>query len=211
MESGLSHPQQRILTWIEDYIAEHGISPTYREVQRGVGYRSVAPVQTHIHALAQKGFITHLPRKARSLKMLRPSESIPVLGVVAANSLVETFTETTTEYLELSCLPKLARLSKHERSQHFALRVRGDSMVGALIDDGDVVILRKESNPQAIRNQTIVAARVNRTTTLKYFSRQGKLVTLLPANPNYQATTIDTAVEELEIQGIYVGVLRGLV
>jgi len=211
MHSGLSHPQQRIFAWIEDYIAEHGISPTYREIQKGVGYRSVAPVQTHMNALFNQGFVTHMPHKARSLRVIRASEGIPVLGVVAANSLVETFAEAPTEYLELSCLPRLARLSKHERSQHFALRVRGDSMIGALIDDGDVVILRQESDPQAIRNHTIVAARVNRTTTLKHFSRRGSLVTLLPANPNYKATTIDTTAEELEIQGVYVGVLRGLV
>ncbi len=83
-------------------------------------------------------------------------------------------------------------------------------MTGAMIDQDDVVIMRRESNLRSIRNGTIVAARVNGATTLKYFYRTGNQVTLQPANPKYEPTVIDTRVEELDVQGVYVGLLRNL-
>mgnify|MGYP000072155369 CR=1 FL=1 len=211
MQSPLTVLQQRVLTWIEDFIAQHGMAPTYREIQKGLGYRSLASVQFHIDTLTTKRLISHAPRKSRSLKILRPSDGIPLIGAIAAHSLVETFPDQERQHLELSCLPKLAHLSQHERSEHFALQVRGDSMTGALIDHGDVIIMRRETNPRAIRNGTIVAARKNGATTLKYLYRRGQQITLQPANPAYEPTVVDTSVEELEIQGIYVGLLRGLV
>jgi repressor LexA len=211
MPSLLTHSQQRVFTWIEDFTAQHGMSPTYREIQKGLGYRSLASVQLHIETLTAKRLISHAPRKSRSLKILRPSDGIPLVGTIAAHSLVENFADQDVQYLELSCLPKLAHLSQHERSQHFALLVQGDSMIGALIDHGDLVIMRRESNPRAIRNGTIVAARQNGATTLKYLYRRGQQITLQPANPNYKPTVIDTSIEEVDIQGVYVGLLRGLV
>ncbi len=203
--------QQRIFVWIEDFIAEHGIPPTQRDIQKGLGYRSSSTVRKHLESLLQQGVIHYLPRSPRSIKILQSSKGIPLLGAIAAHSLVETFPEAEVQHLRLSCLPKLARLSSYELSQYFALRVRGDSMVGALIDDGDVVILRRESDPRAIRNGTIVAIRVNSTTTLKYCHRQGSQFILQPANPRYASTHVDPAKEEVDIQGIYAGVLRNLV
>ncbi|MBW4690625.1 MAG: transcriptional repressor LexA [Lyngbya sp. HA4199-MV5] len=211
MQPPLTASQQRFLIWVEDFMAQHGMAPTYREIQKGLGYRSPASVQLYIDALTAKRLISHAPRKSRSLKLLRPSDGIPLIGAIAAHSLVETFPDQEQQRLELSCLPKLAHLSQHERSQHFALHVRGDSMTGALIDHGDVVIMRRETNPRAIRNGTIVAARKNGTTTLKYLYRHGQQVTLQPANSVYEPTVVDMSVEELEIQGVYVGLLRGLV
>jgi repressor LexA len=84
-------------------------------------------------------------------------------------------------------------------------------MVGALIADGDVVILRRSESPADLKNGTIVAARVNQATTLKYFYRQGNLIMLKPANDRYQPTTIDADLEEVEVQGVYVGSLRGMI
>lgn len=211
MQPPLTPSQQRVFSWIEAFIAQHGMAPTYREIQKGLGYRSLASVQLHIHALTERRLISHLPRKSRSLKVLRPSDGIPIMGAIAATSLVETFPDQDVQHLELSCLPKFANLSQHDRSQHFALQVRGDSMVGALIDHGDIVIMRRESNPRSIRNGTIIAARRNGTTTLKYLYRQGRQITLQPANPKYEPTVINTDIEELEIQGVYVGLLRGVV
>ncbi len=211
MTSILSASQQRIFVWIEDFIAEHGIPPTQRDIQKGLGYRSVSSVQKHLESLLKQGLIHYLPRSPRSIKILQSSKGIPLLGAIAAHSLVETFPEAEIQYLRLSCLPRLARLSSYELSQYFALRVRGDSMVGALIDDGDVVLLRRESDPRAIRNGTIVAIRVNSTTTLKYFHRQGSQFILQPANPRYESIYVDPAKEEVEIQGTYAGVIRNLV
>ena len=192
-------------------MAQHGISPTYREIQKGLGYRSPATVQSHVGTLVARGMLGNISGKARSITILKSSRNILLLGAIAANSLVETFAEEEIEYLNLAHLPKFARLSHHELSQHFALRVRGDSMINALIDHNDVVILRRESDHRAVRNGTIVAARVNGATTLKYFSRTGNLITLQPANPNYEPILIDSSKEEVNIQGIFVGLLRGVV
>ncbi|WP_421659171.1 transcriptional repressor LexA [Leptothermofonsia sp. ETS-13] len=210
MYSLLTPAQQQVFSWIEDYIAQHRIAPTHRDIQKGLQYRSPASIQSHIEALANKGFISHIPRKPRSIKILKSSREIPVLGSIAAHSLVEVFPDTEIEYLDLSFLPKFARLSQYELTQHFALRVRGDSMVGALIADGDIVVLRRESDPRAIRNGAIVAARVNGATTLKHYYRNGRQITLQPANPHYEPTVLNANSAEIEVQGVYINVaLRG--
>ncbi|MBD1848462.1 transcriptional repressor LexA [Leptolyngbya sp. FACHB-711] len=211
MQPRLTPAQERIFYWIEDYIAEHGIAPVAREIESGLKYSSPAPITGHLKALKASGYITYIPRKARSIQLLRPSRQIPLLGTIAAHSLVTIFPDEEVEMLNLSVLKKLSRLSRNELSQHFALRVRGDSMEGAMIADGDVVVMRWHNDPTEIKNGTIVAARVNETTTLKYLHRQGSRITLLPANKRYQPTTIDAEHEEVEIQGVYVGSVRGLI
>jgi repressor LexA len=206
----LTPAQQQIFSWIEDYIAQHKIAPTHRDIQKGLQYRSPASVQVHIEALNSKGLISRTPRTPRSIKILKSSRGIPVLGSIAAHSLVEVFPDTEIESIDLSFLPKFARLSQYELAQHFALRVRGDSMIGALIADGDVVVLRRENDPRAIRDGAIVAARVNGATTLKHYYRKGRQVILQPANPNYEPTVLDAGSAEMEVQGVYINVaLRG--
>lgn len=81
-------------------------------------------------------------------------------------------------------------------------------MIGALIDHNDFVILRPEPNVNAVKDGTIVAARVATQMTLKYFYRNNSEVTLRPANPNYSDTTVSAA--DVEIQGVFVGLIRGL-
>lgn len=211
MVSGLSSREWQVFTWIEEYVAQYGISPSLREIQLGLGYRSSGSIRDRLNQLATKGFISRIPGKTRTIRVLRSSRGIPLLGIVAAHSLVEAFPEANIEHLELSLLPKFARLSNHELSQYFALRVRGDSMINAHIDHEDVVILRRESNPSAIRDGTIVAARVNNATTLKHLYRNGKQIRLQPANSRYEATIVNPAEQEIQIQGFFVGLLRGVI
>ncbi|HIK15759.1 MAG TPA: repressor LexA [Leptolyngbyaceae cyanobacterium M33_DOE_097] len=211
MASFLNALEWKVFSWIEEFVAQYGISPTVREIQQGLGYRSPSPVRTRLDALSSKGFISRLPGKTRTIRVLKSSRGIPLLGLISAHSLVETFPEQNIEHLELSLYPKFAKLSNHELSQYFALRVSGDSMIDAHIDHDDVVLLRRETDPKAIRNGTIVAARVNGTTTLKYFSRNGRIIILQPANSNYEATLINTAEQEVQIQGYFVGLMRGIV
>lgn len=210
MQSPLTLPQQRVLSWIEDFIAERGIPPVVREIQEGLGYQSPTPVMNHLKTLMHKGYITYELRKSRSIQILKPSRTIPILGTIAAHSLITVFPDAEVQWIDLSRLPQLASLSRHELGQHYALRVRGDSMVDALIADGDVVVLRPAPNPAEIKDGTIVAARVNEATTLKYFYRNGNLITLKPANSRYSENILDAAEEEVQIQGVFVGVLRGL-
>jgi repressor LexA len=92
----------------------------------------------------------------------------------------------------------------------FALRVRGDSMIGAHILDGDIVIFDKPNNPQEIKNKTIVAARIvdDDQTTLKRWQRQGSNVFLIPENPDYPEIRIH--ISEVLIEGVYVGLVRDI-
>jgi repressor LexA len=129
-------------------------------------------------------------------------KGVPIRGAIAATSLVETFPDVEVEYLDLSNLML--------KPNHFALKVRGHSMIDALIDDGDIVILQPVPDPKLLRNDTIVAAYHQGKTTLKYLERKGSKVVLKPGNPNrelYPITEVPAA--EVEIQGVLVGVWRG--
>lgn len=209
-------PQQRkVFEWIRAYIDRHHLSPSYDEIAIAMGYKSKAPVTHQLHALQKKGYLKFQNRVPRSIQILKSrSRTIPILGVIAAGGLVEIFADHTNDgenegEVDLSTLSYFVGKSANQIAQHFALRVRGDSMIGAAIADGDVVILRKESEPQLIKNGQIVAARVGTQTTLKYLFWSGRKIILKPANPSYEA--IEEAIEDVAIEGSFVGLVRGLV
>jgi repressor LexA len=118
--------------------------------------------------------------------------------VIAASSLVDVFPDSDVEYLDLAGISL--------KPSYFALKVRGDSMIDALIDSGDIVILKPVSDPKTLKNGTIVAARVEGQTTLKYFHRKGSKVTLQPANKAYEP--IDVPASQVDVQGALVHVWR---
>ena len=122
-----------------------------------------------------------------------------MLGAIAAGGLVEPFSDVK-EQLDLSSL--------FQQPNCFALRVVGDSMIEDLIAEGDVVIMRSLSDSEPLNNGEIVAARVDgHGTTLKRFYRQEDLVTLKPANTKYPPIKVN--IDNVEVQGILVGVWRG--
>lgn len=125
--------------------------------------------------------------------------------MVAAHSLIEVVSDNEIEWLDFPLFPgsKPPGVEKW-----FVLRVWGDSMIDALIDHNDPVILKPEPNPDAVKNGAIVAARVGTQTTLKYFYRDDEHITLKAANPNYSDTSVSAT--EVEIQGVFVGLIRGL-
>lgn len=194
----LTEVQQQLYDWLVEYIRENQHSPSIRQMMRAMGLKSPAPIQSRLEHLRNKGYIDWTEGKARTIRVLKPI-GIPILGAIAAGSVVESFTDSV-EQLDFS--------STLLRPGDYALRVRGDSMIDALIDDGDVVIMRPVQEPKALRNGTIVAARVNGDgTTLKYYHRKGNQVTLKPANRNY--TPIEASATEVDVQGALVGVWRG--
>lgn len=207
----LSPPKRRLLSWIEAYIDQHQFAPTYKEMMDALGYKSKDTIRFHLDDLRSAGYISRNDKSARSIRLCKPKSSkIPVLGVIAAGGLVETFEhELIEEYLDCSTLPYFSGKSGHQIDQHFALRVRGDSMIGAAIADGDVVILRKELEPQTIKNGEIVAARYETQTTLKHLFWSNQQIILQPANPSYPV--IEKNAEEVAIEGVFVGLVRGLV
>jgi repressor LexA len=197
----LTEVQQQLYDWLIDYIKQNQHSPSIRQMMRAMGLRSPAPIQSRLEHLRTKGYIDWTEGKARTIRILH-SQGVPILGAIAAGAVVESFTDAE-EQLDFS--------SSFLRPGDFALRVRGDSMIDALIDTGDVVIMRPIKDPKAVKNGTIVAARVegvqSEGTTLKYYHRKAHKVTLKPANPRYEP--IEVHASQVDIQGILVAVWRG--
>jgi len=212
----LTAAQQRLVDWLAGHFRRLGCSPVIRDIAAGLGYTSNAPVQSLVKILVQKGVLIQDERAARTIRfteewlrengeqygLITLGFQLPILGAIAAHSLVELSPDAPVEWLALSG----DRPAGSE--DWFVLRVWGDSMVGALIDHNDLIIMRPAFNPASIRNGAIVAARVDTQTTLKYFYRQGSKVILQPANAAYPSTSVDA--DTVEIQGIYVGLVRKL-
>ena len=197
----LTTAQQELYAWLADYIGTHRHSPSIRQMMQAMGLRSPAPVQSRLRHLQQKGWITWQEGQARTLQLLGDMASaagIPVLGSVAAGGLVTAF-DDVQEHLDLAPVLETRGL--------FALTVNGDSMVDAHIADGDVVLMEPVSDPQRLRNGTVVSALVAGSgTTLKHFHRNGAVVVLEAANPAYEP--IELPAEQVEVQGRLVAVWR---
>lgn len=193
----LTSAQQELYDWLVVYIRENRHSPSIRQMMREMKLKSPAPVQSRLDHLRRKGYIDWEEGKARTIRILQDTQGVPIYGAIAAGSMVETFPDTVEHFDPASLVFK---------GDDFALRVRGDSMIEALIDDGDIVIMRKVADPGRLRNGTIVAARVESNTTLKYYHLEKDKVILRPANPRFEPMEYPAA--EVNIDGRLVAVWR---
>ena len=198
MES-LTTAQQELYDWLVEYIRANQHSPSIRQMMRAMNLRSPAPIQSRLEHLKNKGYIEWSEGKARTIRVRDNVRGVPILGTIAAGFINEAFTDTV-ERLDLNGLPI--------QSGDYALKVTGDSMIEAMIQDGDVVIMRPVKDPQGIREGTIVAARVESGTTLKSFHREGNQVQLKPANPKYPV--MEFPADLVDVQGRLVAVWRGI-
>ena len=185
-----SNKADLIMDYVNQFIQENGYSPSVREIGAAVGLRSTASVSYHLQALQEKGLIQAPGAKGRKRALVtgsRPGQ-IPVIGVVTAGLpiLAVENQEGTIPWSEAGC---------------FALRVRGDSMVGAGILEGDKVVVRPQ--PSADDGQ-IVVARIDDEATVKRLLRRNGQVWLMPENDNY--APIDGT--HAEIIGVVKGVVR---
>ena len=185
-----SNKAELIMEYVNQFIQENGYSPSIREIGAAVGLRSTASVSYHLQALQDKGLLQAPGAKGRQRALVtgsRPGQ-IPVIGVVTAGVpiLAVENQEGTMPWADPGC---------------FALRVRGDSMVGAGILSGDKVVVRPQ--PTADDGQ-IVVARIGDEATVKRLYRRGGQVWLMPENDAY--SPIDGS--EAEIIGIVKGVVR---
>ena len=198
----LTEAQQQLYEWLVEYIGIKQHSPSIRQMMRAMSLKSPAPVQSRLEHLKKKGYIIWEEGQARTIRLLhqRP-QGIPVVGAIAATSLVENFHDTEVEMLDFGNLML--------KPGHFALKVRGHSMIEALIDDGDMVIMQPVTDPKTVKDGAIVAAHVQGKTTLKYYKRKGAKVTLTPGNPDrdlYKITELKAI--DVDVQGILIAVWR---
>ena len=186
-----SNKAQMIVDYVNQFIQENGYSPSVREIGAAVGLRSTASVSYHLQALQDKGLLQSPGSKGRKraiVTTVRPGQ-IPVIGVVTAGLpilAVENQEGTLCWDGDPSC---------------FALRVRGDSMVGAAILSGDLVVVRPQQHAD---DGQIVVARIGDEATVKRLRRRNGEIWLMPENDNY--APIDGT--EAEIIGLVKAVVR---
>lgn len=195
----LTDAQQELYDWLVNYIRTNQHSPSIRQMMRAMSLKSPAPIQSRLDHLRKKGYIDWTEGQARTIRVLQDTQGVPIYGTIAAGYVNIASQELgETERLNLAGLPI--------QSGDYALRVTGDSMIEAMISDGDMVIMRPIKDPQNIREGTIIAARVPDGMTLKYFHRDDNLIKLTPANPNYPIQEFPA--EEVDVQGKLIGVWR---
>src|ERR1700719_2317841 len=196
----LTDRQKNILDYIQNEQREKGITPSTREIQNHFGFASQTSVMQYIAALERKGFINRQARKARALitpiQKVRIAD-IPIYGQIPAG--MSTLTEQTVEG-HVSLDTRSANISKNRGT--FALRVRGESMIGAHIVDGDIVIMEESKD---VQNGDIVAALIDGETTLKRYVMEHGRPYLKAENPRYPNLI---PARELKIQGVMVSLVR---
>jgi repressor LexA len=198
--------QRRILDYIKATVRERGYPPTVREIGEAVGLNSSSSVHAQLANLERRGFLRRDASKPRAMELqgagapTGQAVSVPVLGRISAGSPMMA-TENVEEYLPLPT----SFATDDDRS--FALRVSGDSMIGAGILDGDIVVVRSQSDA---RNGDIVAALVGgpaeEEATVKRFQRRDGKVELIAENPAYAPIEMASG----RILGKVVAVLRKL-
>ncbi|QDT39197.1 transcriptional repressor LexA [Stratiformator vulcanicus] len=191
----LTERQQKIYDFVREKIVSRGYGPTVRDIGSHFGIRSPNGVMCHLKALEKKGLITREPGKSRAIQLTDPPlgrTTLPLAGQIAAG--VPVLAEEQTEAVDFADL--------FSSDEQFCLKVKGDSMIEAHIQDGDFVVIRKQSTA---RNGDIVAAIVDgNDATLKYYYKDGSKFRLEPANSSMKPIFT----KDLEIRGVLVGVIR---
>jgi repressor LexA len=208
----LSRRQQAILSFIERFLDENDYPPTIRDIQTELGISSTSVVDYNLKALEARGVIRRNSKISRGIELVsrgfgrRNVVAIPVIGQIAAGLPIpvpgDLEGSDVTEMVELG-----SDLVRNTGQGLFALRVKGHSMVDALINDGDVVVLKQQ---ETCENGETVAVwlKEQRETTLKRFYLEGDRVRLQPANMTMDP--IFTPADNVEVQGRLVTVVRSL-
>jgi repressor LexA len=193
----LTQRQREIYEFIKNKIESRGYGPTVREIGDAFGIKSPNGVMCHLNALVSKGLILRQGKSARAIQLVDhrpPGAELPLVGSVAAGPPTEAVAqEERLDFSDLFCGP-----------DHYALRVRGQSMIEDHIDDGDFVVIRKQATAE---NGERVVAMIDNEVTLKRYYRDKAQVRLEPANDRMQPIVVDPNSESC-ILGVLVGVLR---
>jgi len=200
----LTEKQKAVYQFIKAYIEKREIAPSYEEIRRHFGFRSYHSVQKYLQQLERKGYIVHpgwnLKRAIRIVEHGAPAVTLPLVGVIAAGEPIEAIEQRETIDVPESLLGR--------RGEHYALRVKGDSMIGDGIYDGDLVIVREQPDAQ---NGQVVVALLEGEATVKRFFKKGNRVELRPANPRLKPLVVKGLPgqgDDFRIQGVVVALIR---
>ena len=226
--SMLTKKQKNLLLFINKKLRSSGVSPSYEEMKESLNLKSKSGIHRLISALEERGFIKRLAHKARALEVIKLPETasandiynsfspsvikggldessnqnnsdqneIPVLGKIAAGTPVEAIQN------EVSRIPLPSNIEKN--GEFFGLKVQGDSMIEAGINDGDTVIVNRADTAEY--GKIVVALIDDHEAMLKRIRRKGKTVALESANRNYETKIFGP--DRVKIQGILVSLYR---
>ena len=212
-EGLLSHRQRRILEFIKEFLRGHGYPPSIRDIQGACDISSTSVVDYNLSILERDGFIRRDPEVSRGIELLDGFAfdgnrlRIPLLGIVAAGDPIPVPSQDSWVFTDTIELPE-PFLSSGYSQDLYALRVKGLSMIDALVADGDVVIVDAKS---ALKDGDMIVAwlKTENEVTLKKMYVEESHVRLQPANPLMDPIFVDYG--NLEVQGKVVGVLRNIV
>jgi repressor LexA len=218
----LSERQRNMLRYIEKYTGDNGFPPTIRQIGENTGINSTSVVNYNLNKLVQAGYLTRSQHVSRGLRLTVPvpggegkrsklgvqridiGPRIPVIGTIFASQPVpvpDDYAYDQDSMIEVTG----DLLGGNDPSNTYALRVKGDSMIDAMIREGDIVIFRKQDTA---RNGEMVAVWLTdrSETTLKYFYQEGNRIRLQPAHPHMEAIYVDPAI--CRIEGKVLSVIR---
>src|SRR5713226_3223446 len=201
MGKGLTRRQREILTFVQRYADAHGYPPSVREIGQALGLTSSSTVHSHLAALERKGYLRRDPSKPRALEVLRDEHemptkkvvAVPIIGRVAAGQPMLA-QQNIEDYFPLPA-------DFVHADECFILHVRGDSMIGAGILDGDLLVVRRQASAN---NGDIVVARINDEATVKRFFKEADRVRLQPENPAMEPLYT----QDLAIEGVAIALVR---
>jgi len=222
----LTKKQKNLLMFINKKLRSSGVSPSYEEMKQSLNLKSKSGIHRLISALEERGFIRRLAHKARALEVIKLPETasandiynsfspsvikggldkepsnnenyeIPVLGKIAAGTPIEAIQN------EVSRIPLPANIERN--GEYFGLKIQGDSMIEAGINEGDTVIVKKTDT--ADNGKIIVALIDDHEAMLKRIRRKGKTIALESANRNYETKIFGP--DRVKVQGVLVSLYR---
>lgn len=198
----LTKRQRQILDYLNGYAASNGYAPSFEEIAEHFNYNSLATVHEHLTNLERKGYIKRSYNESRAIEIL-PSDviaravEVPLMGAVAAGAPIEAATADETVAVPEGFLRRAG--------SHYALRVRGNSMIDDQIRDGDVVVVHDRN---AADNGDMVIAMLDgaSATVKRYYRERDGRIRLQPSND--QMAPIYVREDQMQVRGIVVGVLR---
>jgi repressor LexA len=207
----LPDKQERILKFIREFMQENGLPPTVRDIQKACRISSTSVVDYNLRIMQRDGHLRRRPDVARGIELPdRPGitpqlRRIPVIASIAAGEPLAVMDPENWAPHEGQENVEISADMLSNKPNLYALKVRGTSMIDALVDDGDIVLV--EPVQEAANGDMVVARlKLENETTLKRLYREGPMVRLQPANS--QMAPIYAAGENVEVQGKVVGVIR---